>query len=215
MDEKIKNMLNNIQLIGHAAVKITGSKIIYIDPWKLPAGMGGDGDLILVTHNHYDHLSIPDIKKALAKDGKTLVAECCREKFPTADQYTLPYMKHRIAGLDVYATAAYNIDKQFHTREMGFVGYIIELDGVKIYQTGDCDAFPHMRDFECDIVLLPVSGTYVMNPSQAVDAVNMLKPKVAIPIHWGDPDVVGSRKDAEAFQKLAPCEVVIKDPIRS
>ena len=207
-------MLDHIQLIGHSSVRIAGSKIIYIDPWKLPAGIGGDGDLVLVTHNHYDHLSPSDIKRALAKGGKTLVAECCREKFPTADHYTLPYMKHRIAGLDVYATAAYNIDKQFHTREMGFVGYIIELDGLKIYQTGDCDAFPHMRDFECDIVLLPVSGMYVMNPSQAVDAINMLKPKVAIPIHWGDPDVVGTRKDAEAFQKLAPCEVVIKDPVR-
>lgn len=214
MIESIKNIVDKIQLIGHSAVKISGSKTIYIDPWKLPSGMGGDADLVLVTHDHYDHLSIPDIKKALAKEGKVLAAECCRSKFPNADSYTLPYMKHRIAGIDVYATAAYNIDKQFHTREMGHVGYIVSLDGVKIYQTGDCDAFPHMRDFECDVLLVPVSGTYVMNPSQAVDAVLMLKPKVAIPIHWGDPDVVGSRKDAEVFQKLSPCEVVIKDPIR-
>lgn len=214
MDDKIREMVGRIQLIGHATVKLAGSKTIYIDPWKLPQDVGGDGDIVLVTHDHYDHLSVADIKKALVKGGKVMAAECCRAKFPDADKFTLPYMKHRFAGLDIYATAAYNTSKPFHQPEMGHVGYIVELDGVKIYHAGDCDAFPHMRDFECDIALLPVSGTYVMNPSEAVDAVNMLHPKVAIPIHWGDPDVVGSRKDAETFQKLAPCEVVIKDPIR-
>jgi L-ascorbate metabolism protein UlaG (beta-lactamase superfamily) len=214
MDENIRKAVESLQLIGHSTVRYSGSKTFYIDPWKLPSGMGADGDLILVTHDHYDHLSISDIKKALAREGKVLVSECCRGKFGSADLYTLPYMKHRIAGIEVYATAAYNVNKQFHQREMGHCGYIIEIDGVKIYHSGDCDAFPHMRDFTCDIALLPVSGTYVMNSSEAVDAVNMLNPKVAIPIHWGDPDVVGTRADAETFKKLSPCEVVILDPVR-
>jgi len=214
MEEKIREMIGKITLIGHDAVRLAGSKVVYIDPWKLPADMGGDGDLVLVTHDHYDHLSVPDVRKALKKGGKTMASEACRGKFPDADFFTLPYMKHKIDGIDVYATAAYNNDKQFHTREMGHVGYIVTIDGVKIYHAGDTDAIPHMRDFECDIALLPVSGTYVMNPSDAVDAVNMLKPKVAIPIHWGDSDVVGTRADAETFKRLAPCEVVILDPKR-
>jgi L-ascorbate metabolism protein UlaG (beta-lactamase superfamily) len=121
-------------------------------------------------------------------------------------------MKHKVAGLNVYATAAYNINKRYHQREYGHVGYIVTLDGVKIYHTGDCDAFPHMRDLSCDIVILPASGTYVMDPGEAVDACNMLKPQVAIPMHWGDPDVVGTREDAEAFKAAAPCEVMILDP---
>lgn len=214
MDEKIRAVVDKIQWLGHASFKLNGSKTVYIDPWKLPGGLGGDADLVLVTHDHYDHCSPKDIKKALAPGGVVMAAECCRKLYPNATEYTLPYMKHRLAGLDVYATAAYNTNKKFHPREYGHVGYIVILDGVKIYHTGDCDAFPHMRDLTCDIVLLPVSGTYVMDPGEAVDACNMLKPKIAIPMHWGDPEVVGTRQDAERFANVAPCEVVILDPLK-
>ena len=214
MEDKVREIVDRIRWLGHASFKLVGSKTIYIDPWKLPAGNGNDGDLVLVTHDHYDHCSPDDIKKALASGGLVLAAECCRSNYPTADQYRLPYMNHKIQGLSVYATAAYNTNKKYHLREYGHVGYIVTLDGVKIYHTGDCDAFPHMRDLTCDVVLLPVSGTYVMDPIEAVDACNMLKPQVAIPMHWGDPDVVGTRQDAERFSELAPCEVVIKEPLR-
>ena len=143
-----------------------------------------------------------------------MAAECCRGSYPTADKYTLAWMKQHIAGINVYATAAYNINKRFHAKELGHVGYVVDLDGVKVYHAGDCDAFPHMRDITCDIALLPVSGTYVMDPLEAVDACNLLQPQVAIPMHWGDPDVVGTREDAEKFAELAPCEVVVLDAVR-
>jgi len=214
MDDKIRQMVDNIHWLGHSSFRIVGSKTVYIDPWKLPKGTGGDGDLVLVTHDHYDHCVPKDIKQALKPDGKVLAAECCRAKYPNAHQYTLPWIKHKIQGIDVYATAAYNINKHFHQKEMGHVGFVVTLDGVRIYHAGDCDAFPHMRDISCDIALLPVSGTYVMDPMEAVDACLMLKPQVAIPMHWGDPDVAGSRADAELFKKIAPCEVVIKEPER-
>ena len=214
MDDKIREMVDRIVWLGHASFKLRGSKTIYIDPWKLSETAGKDGDLVLVTHDHYDHCSPPDIRKALAPQGKVLAAECCMKRYSHADKYTLAWMKHRIADLNIYATAAYNTNKRFHPRELGHVGYVVELDGVKIYHAGDCDAFPHMRDISCDIALLPVSGTYVMDPLEAVDACNMLKPKVAIPMHWGDKDVVGTRDDAEKFAGLAPCEVVILEPAR-
>ncbi len=214
MDDKIRQVLDKIEWLGHASFKLNGSKTVYIDPWKLPDGYGGDGDVVLVTHDHYDHCSPADIKKALARNGKVMAAECCRKSYPNADYYTLAYMKHKIDDLDVYATAAYNTNKKFHLREYGHVGYIVTLDGVKIYHTGDCDAFPHMRDFTCDIALLPVSGTYVMDPGEAVDACHLLKPQAAVPMHWGDPDVVGKKEDAERFKRVAPCEVVILEPKR-
>ena len=212
MDDKVRAIIEKIEWLGHASFKLNGSKTVYIDPWKLPDGYGGDGDLVLVTHDHYDHCSPQDIKKAIGKDGKTLAAECCRKKYPNADAYTLPYMKNNVNGIDVYASAAYNINKKFHLREFGHCGFIVTLDGVKIYHTGDCDAFPHMQDLTCDIVLIPVSGTYVMDPGEAVDACNMLMPQVAIPMHWGDPDVVGTREQAERFKRVAPCEVIILEP---
>ena len=214
MDDKIKAAVDKISWLGHASFKIAGSKTIYIDPWKMPDGMGGDGNIVLVTHDHYDHCSPNDVKKALAPSGELIVAECCREMLSKADRYVLPYTSFSVQGIDIYATAAYNINKKFHLREYGHVGFIITLDGIRIYNTGDCDAFPHMRDLSCDIVILPVSGTYVMNPAEAVDACNMLSPKVAIPMHWGDPDVVGTIADAERFAKIAPCETVILEQVR-
>ncbi|MCF7811906.1 MBL fold metallo-hydrolase [bacterium] len=214
MNEKVQNFIGKIKWLGHSSFKIADTKTVYIDPWKLPDGEGSDGDLILVTHDHYDHCSPPDIKKALGSGGKVLAAECCRAKYPKADVFTLPWMKQKLNDINVYVTAAYNINKKFHPKELGHVGYVIELDGVKIYHAGDCDAFPHMTDISCDIALLPVSGTYVMSPLEAVDACEMLKPQLAIPIHWGDADVVGTRDDAERFAKLAPCEVVILEAAR-
>lgn len=208
MDNNVRQMVENIKWIGHASFKITGSKTVYIDPWKLSDG--GDGDLILITHDHYDHCSLPDIKKSLGANGKVMVAECCRTAYPNADYYTLPWMLHNDAnGVKIYTTPAYNTNKQFHRQDQAHVGYVVIMDGVKIYHAGDCDAFPHMKDIDCDIALLPVSGTYVMNPAEAVEACLMLNPQVAIPMHWGDADVVGSRDDAERFKALAPCEVVI------
>ena len=214
VEDKVRAAVAKIQWLGHSSIRLTGSPVVYIDPWKLPAGVGGDGDLVLVTHNHYDHCIPEDIRKALKPGGKVMAAEACRDKYPKADSFVLAWTRQKIAGLDIYVTAAYNINKKFHPREEGFVGYVITYDGVKIYHAGDCDAFPHMRDISCDIALLPVSGTYVMDPLEAVEACHMLKPQVAIPIHWGDPAVVGTRDDAERFKKLAPCEVVILEQTR-
>ena len=209
MDEKVRAMLDRITWLGHSSFKLSGSKIVYIDPWKVPSSARGDGDIVLLTHDHNDHCSPEDVRKVLKAGGKVMSAECCRSKYPNADIYTLPWMRHKVDGIEIYATAAYNINKPHHLREQGHVGYVVTLDGVRIYHAGDCDAFPHMRDISCDIALLPVSGKFVMDYKEAVDACLMLKPQVAIPMHWGSIDGLGSRMDAERFKELAPCEVVI------
>ncbi len=212
MDAKISELINHIVWFGHSSFKIIGSKTIYFDPWNIPAGVGGDADFVFISHNHYDHCSPTDIKKVLSKSGQVIAAECCRDKYPNANLFVLPFTKHHLEGIEVYTTPAYNLKKSYHTRDMGHCGYIITLDETKIYFAGDTDAIPHMRDFKCDIALLPVSGTYTMDPLDAVDAVNMLKPQVVIPMHWGGTANIGKREDAEQFKKLATCEVVIIEP---
>jgi len=92
---------------------------------------------------------------------------------------------------------AYNTNKQFHTKDKGWVGYIFTVQGQRIYIAGDTDYIPEMKNFKADIALLPVSGTYVMTAEEAVKAALDIKPKVAIPMHYGS--IVGSGKDAKRF----------------
>jgi L-ascorbate metabolism protein UlaG (beta-lactamase superfamily) len=92
---------------------------------------------------------------------------------------------------------AYNTNKQFHTKDKGWVGYIFTVQGQRIYIAGDTDYISEMKNFKVDIALLPVSGTYVMTADEAVKAALDMKPKVAIPMHYGS--IVGSEKDAKRF----------------
>jgi L-ascorbate metabolism protein UlaG (beta-lactamase superfamily) len=107
----------------------------------------------------------------------------------------------------VLAVPAYNDGKPFHPRENDWVGYVFTVDKVTIYHTGDTDLIPEMKDIECNIALLPVSGTYVMNAEEAANAANIIKPDVAIPMHWGA--LIGAKEDAENFKKHASCKTVI------
>ena len=111
----------------------------------------------------------------------------------------------------IEAHRAYNLSKEFHPKDNNWVGYVVDIDGYRIYHSGDTDVIPEMRDIrDIDVALLPVGGTYTMTPEEAAEAVSMIKPKKVIPMHWGD--IVGSRDDAERFKKLADCEVEILDP---
>ncbi len=103
-----------------------------------------------------------------------------------------------VKGVKIEAVPAYNTNKEFHPKEKGWVGYIFEVDGKRIYIAGDTDYIPEMKDFkDVDIALLPVSGTYVMTADEAVQAALDIKPKVAIPMHFGK--IVGTESDAERF----------------
>ena len=124
-----------------------------------------------------------------------------------------PGDKVMVKDVEVEAIPAYNLTKfrapgiPYHPREAGGVGYILNLDGVKVYHAGDTDFIPEMRELKVDVALIPVSGTYVMTAEEAAEAVNTFKPKLAIPMHYGS--IVGSRRDAEKFKELAEVEVVI------
>lgn len=103
---------------------------------------------------------------------------------------------------------AYNINKTFHPKANGWLGFIIDFNGTKLYHTGDSDLIPEMKTFKTDVALLPVSGTFVMTPQEAVEAALILKPEVAIPMHYGE--VVGDIKDARAFKKGLEGKIEVK-----
>ncbi len=200
---------NKIKWLGHASFRVEGDKsTVYIDPWKLKGAV--PADVICITHSHFDHLSPEDVKK-IRKPATVLVGPAdCKTGFGDAFKEIRPGGKHTIGDVTVEAVRAYNTDKNFHPKDNNWVGFIVTVDGVRIYHCGDTDVIPEMSDVNVDVALLPVGGIYTMTVQQAADAVVKINPKVAVPMHCGD--VAGTLEDREAFRKASKIPVVVLDP---
>ena len=196
-------MTQHISWLGHSSVKIKGSCIVYIDPWKIKAGE--KADLILVSHSHYDHFSPDDIEKIRKAETVVLAPADCIASIKGDVRAMKPGDTVTVCDVTVTAVPAYNVNKSFHPRSDGGLGFLIIADGKTIYYCGDTDRIPEMDQIQADIVILPVGGTYTMTAEEAAQAVNGMKPELAIPIHFGD--IVGSVEDAERFRKL--CKVAV------
>ena len=199
-------MLENITWLGHAGFKLKGEKIVYIDPFKIkdtePA------DIIIVTHEHFDHLSPEDIRKI--QTGKTIIVTTpdCYSKVSGNIKTIRPGQTLNVDGIKIEAVPAYNSNKHFHPKANGWIGVIVTINGKRIYHAGDTDNIPEMANLKSiDVALLPVSGTYVMTAEEAADAANKIMPKVVVPMHYGS--IVGTSADAEKFRRLCKCRVEI------
>jgi L-ascorbate metabolism protein UlaG (beta-lactamase superfamily) len=111
-------------------------------------------------------------------------------------------------GFTIETLPSYNTDKDFHPKKNNWLGFILTVDGVRIYHPGDADFIPEMKGLKADIAFLPVSGTYVMTAKQAAEAARAIKPKIAVPMHYGA--IVGSDQDAAEFKKLLQGEVDVR-----
>lgn len=188
-------MTKGIHWLGHDTFKFEGETIIYTDPYNIREK--DKADIILITHEHYDHCSEEDIGKVRSKDTIIIATRDSAKKLTGNLKVIRPGEKLTVSGVDIEAVPAYNTDKQFHTKERGWVGYIFSFNGRRVYIAGDTDYIPEMKHIRADIAILPVSGTYVMTAEEAVQAALDIKPRIAIPMHYGS--VVGSIKDAERF----------------
>lgn len=199
-------MIDTIHWLGHDSFRIDGDVTIYIDPWRLAPG-SPPADLILVTHEHSDHFSPDDIDLIRTTRTEVVANATVAAKLSGRIHVVKPGDRLTVQGVAIQVLPAYNLNKKFHPREKGHVGYVLTVDGQRIYHAGDTDAIPEMQDLRPDIALLPVSGTYVMDAAEAVDAVKLLRPGLAIPMHYGA--IVGSEADALRFQQLSPAPVWI------
>jgi L-ascorbate metabolism protein UlaG (beta-lactamase superfamily) len=205
-----------VHWLGHDSFVLKGSRTLVIDPFKASGRF--IADVLLLSHEHSDHLSEDDIRR-FSNDSTTLVApRVCEAQlagFKNRRVFVNPGSRMEVMGVVVETVPAYNINKYrspgkvFHPKEDGRVGYVVTLDGSRFYHAGDTDATPEMMALDVDVAMLPVSGTYVMTAGEAAEAVKAMKVKVAIPMHIGS--IVGSRKDAERFKELVggKCEVEI------
>jgi L-ascorbate metabolism protein UlaG (beta-lactamase superfamily) len=206
-------MVEGIFWLGHDSFRLKGEKTVYIDPRHI-APSAEKADVILVTHEHHDHFSKDDIAR-ISKADTVVVGPPSVTKQLTGKTITVQPCENRlIEGVPIETVAAYNVDKKFHPKSAGHVGYIVTLNGKRIYHAGDSDLTPEMAGVKTDIALLPVSGKYVMDPAEAAEAANALKPGLAIPMHYGDPEVVGTIRDAQEFKRLAKVPVEILEKIQ-
>ena len=203
-------MLENFYRLGHDCFRIEGEQVVYTDPYHLQ-GEHKPADIVLISHEHYDHCSIEDITKVCQPNTQLLAIAACRQMLENVGgKLTIvkPGDNVEINGVSIEVVPAYNTDKDFHPKAKGHVGYIFTLQDQRIYFAGDTDHILEMKDFRVDIALLPVSGTYVMTAEEAVAAANDMRPKVVIPMHYDD--IVGSAEDATRFASLYSGKTVIK-----
>ncbi len=186
-----------ITFIGHGSLMITFNKeVIYIDPYskltdysKLPKA-----DLILITHDHQDHLDPAAIDRIRTKDTKVILTEKCSEKLPGGG-----VMKNgdiqTVKGIRIEAVPAYNLvhkrdnGQPFHPKGQGN-GYVLTFGDKRIYIAGDTENTPEMKALQhIDVAFLPMNLPYTMTPEMVAGAAQSFKPKILYPYHFGDTDV--------------------------
>ena len=199
-------MYDKLHWLGHDSFRIDSDTIIYIDPWKL-AKDSPPADLILITHEHHDHFSKEDIEKIRRRDTRIIATPTVALALTGTVSEVAPGDHIELDGVTIDVLPAYNIEKRFHPRAAGHVGYVITVDDLRIYHAGDTDAIPEMSGLAHDIALLPVSGTYVMTPDEALEAIRLLEPALVVPMHYGD--IVGTLADAERLRSMSEVPVVI------
>ena len=206
-------MKENIEVFTQSSIRITdGNCKIYIDPFQMRE-VPKDADFILITHDHYDHFSPEDIEKV--SNGRSVLLVPAK-MIPQADKISsivgeihsvMPGEHYGINGLEFDTVAAYNNLKPFHPKSAGWVGYILQIDGQRIYIAGDTDMNRDNQDVKCDVALVPIGGKFTMDAKKAAEFINTIQPSIAIPTHYGS--IVGKKEDADVFA------AGVKAPIRT
>lgn len=207
-----------ITINTHSSIRLESEQgtVIYVDPYGFETEPH-DADLILVTHTHFDHFSPEDIARVRTPHTvfvlpATAMGEFIKAGFVSEDAAFLAPNEHAmpLPGVEVETVPAYNASKRFHPQENGWLGYVVSIDGTRVYVAGDTDDLPENREIACDVALVPAGGTYTMDAREAAAFVNALRPTVAIPEHYGT--VAGSADDGKTFASLVDegIEVVLK-----
>ncbi len=198
-----------IHWLGHDAFRIDGEPVVYFDPWKLGDNPPAAG-LILISHAHHDHCSPEDVARIRGLNTVVVAPATCAQSLGGQVHTVQVGDMLEVHGVPIEVVPAYNLNKRFHPKSPHNVGYIITLEGTRIYHAGDTDHIPEMEGMEVDIALLPVSGTYVMTAEEAAEAAQAIGPRLVIPMHYGT--IVGDESDAERFRRLCPVPVRILRP---
>ncbi len=206
------SLLDGVRWIVHASFLIEDEKVIYIDPFGIPGKLAKQlpkADIILITHEHSDHYSPDDMMKIFKPEAAVVSIAAVTDQLPEevkTSHTVVPGDTLTVQGIAIEAVPSYNIDKKYHPKEKGYVGFLVHLDGRTIYHAGDTDIIPEMKTLEVDVALLPAGGRFTMNATEAAQAANLMNAGIAVPMHWGS--IIGTRENAVRFAEV--CEVPVR-----
>lgn len=190
--------LDNISINCQSSIKISDGLNIYFDPYDIKEKVS-NADYIFITHPHWDHLDIDSINNIANEKtlivGPASVIEKLEKSFNLLE--VEPNKTYKLDNISFKTVPSYNIGRDYHPKDALYVGYLLTLNDITYYIPGDTDVIEELKELNADVIFLPVGGTYTMNREEAVELANTIKPKYAIPIHYGL--AVGSREDAEYF----------------
>jgi len=185
-----------ITFLGHASLMIEyAGKVIHVDPYgdvadysRLPKA-----DLVLVTHDHFDHLDVTALNRGL-KDGTVVIGNrAVAARVRGAIAMTNGEVRTEM-GLKIEAVPAYNVvhmaapGRPFHPKGQGN-GYVVGFGDKRVYIAGDTENIPEMKVLKnIDVAFLPMNLPYTMTPEMVADAARAFKPKILYPYHFGDTD---------------------------
>jgi len=199
-----------IHFINHSSFVIHTKKLtIFIDPYKLNTNQIQKANLILITHDHFDHFNTNDLEKISTNKTKIIYPEYINEiKFFSIKGQKIKMSTHQtiqILDLNISTIPAYNMKSHFHPKNQG-VGYIFEIEDnnktYHIYHAGDTDYTKEMSTLKgIDFALIPVGGTYTMDEKQAIEFIKETKPKNIIPMHYKNSIGLNLNSDIENLKK--------------
>jgi L-ascorbate metabolism protein UlaG (beta-lactamase superfamily) len=201
---ELPDLIGSLHLLGHASFRLDGPPVIYIDPTTLGAEPP-PAAIILISHDHQDHFSLPVLKQISKPETVIITNQRVADKLESVEgevRVLQPGEQTTVGEVEVETVPAYNIDKSFHPKTAGNLGFIVTLGGERLYFAGDTDHIPEMADIQCDVALLPIGGTYTMDVQEAAAAAADIGPRVAVPMH-------ARSADPEEFRELCECEVII------
>ena len=182
----------NIKWIAHSCfqIKTDEEKVIYTDPFKMEENPV-PADLILISHDHYDHADMNSIKSIYSGKTRVVCPKTCAGKLKKFNPIGLALGESTsIDEIGITAVPAYNPDKQFHPEGNRWNGYILEIAGKRLYHAGDTDVIPEMETLgPIDVAFLPVGDTYTMGFNEAVEACKIINPSICVPMHDWDKDL--------------------------
>lgn len=207
-------MIERIQWLGHGSFLLQGHPRIYINPWRITRS-AVPADVILISHDHYEHCSLADIEKLRGDQTRVIANRTAARQIPNCE-ILRPWQSISIDRTSIKAVPAYSIHSDLHPLQDEGLGFVISQNFHDIYYAGDTELIPEMARLQPDIAILPIDGNGTMTTEQAIEAVRLLRPHHAIPSNWGTYSGSATLYEARSFERKLDgfAHVALLEPIR-